>query len=349
MAEAALNGGSPNIALQVTQTILARTPDDVPALLIRGDALTQLRQNEDAVSAFKAVLKRDPSSTHAKLGLGRVRLTTDPAEAAGLFRDVLRTDPNNVSALTNLGIGLDLLGQHMDARVFYRRVLADNPANVAVRVNLALSLAMTGDGADALRLIEPLAKDRIASAKLRHNYAAILTMAGQETEAAEVLKQDMPVQDVQQAIAAYRQGSTALASVQPATQPPVVVAAAAPAEPIETIMVTQNAEVPPAFEAPVPAKPAPSVATATPSVTPGGSLVQLGAFNSEQAAQGEWRRLQKKLPSLLAGRAPAISTVERDGATFWRLRTAGFSDRSSADGFCSQVRPAKARCMVFNA
>ncbi len=317
-----MNGGTPAIALQVAQNILNRTPDDVPALLIRGDALTQMGQNEDAVIAFKAALQRDPASAHGKLGLGRVRLTTNPAEAAGLFRDVLRVDPNNVSALTDLGIALDLLGQHADARTYYRRVLVDNPTNVAVRVNLALSLAMTGDSADAIRLIEPLANDRTAPSKLRHNYAAILTMAGQEARAAEVLKQDMSAAEAQQAMAGYRQG-TALASVQPAL---------APSQP----------EPPPAIvaAAPVPETPAPMRHS---------SLVQLGAFNSEQAAKSEWRRLQAKLPSLLAGREPAITTTERNGAIFWRLRTAGFSDRSTASGFCSQVRPANAKCMVLRA
>jgi Tfp pilus assembly protein PilF len=40
VAEAALNAGSPRVALQVAQTILNRSPDNVPALLIRGDAYT---------------------------------------------------------------------------------------------------------------------------------------------------------------------------------------------------------------------------------------------------------------------------------------------------------------------
>lgn len=373
VAQAALNGGSPNIALQVAQNILARTPDDLPALLIRGDALTQLGQNDGAVRAFKDALRRDPASAHARLGLGRVRLTTDPAEAAGLFRDVLRVDPNNASALTDLGIALDLLGQHAEARAYYRRVLADNPANVAVQVNLALSLAMTGDSVDALRLIEPLANDRTAPSKIRHNYAAILTMAGQERKAAEVLKLDMSPQDVQQAMAGYRQG-TALASVQPAPVPPPATASqsekpltiaaearvpvAAPTvstrpERTETIVVTQTSapltwtpETAPAFDAPVPATYAPKITTRT-SANPRDSGVQLGAFNSEKAAQSEWRRLQKKLPSIMAGRQPAITTIERDGTTFWRLRTSGFPDQSTASGFCSEVRPAKARCMVF--
>ena len=395
VAEAALNGGSPRIALQVAQNILARTPDDVPALLIRGDALTQLGQNDDAVGAFEHAMRRDPASAHAKLGLGRVRLTTDPAAAAGLFRDVLLTDASNASALTDLGIALDLLGQHLEARQYYQRVLHDNPGNVAVQVNLALSLAMTGDSAGALRLIEPLANDRTAPTKLRHNYAAILTMAGRETEAAEVLKQDLPPNEIRQAMAAYRQG-TALTSANPiqpasaaavplpstngeqaalAATPPVVASQPealpvvnVPSAPTETIMVTQTSaplpaapSVRPPFEIPVPATPAPSLAetvTATPSVarpasqlkaTRHGPQVQLGAFNSEHAAKGEWRRLQRKVPALLAGREPAITTIERDGMTLWRLRTRGFSNQSKARSFCSKLRPATERCMVFGA
>lgn len=206
VAAAALTGGSPRVALQVAQNILAQSPNDVPALLVRGDALTMLGQNDDAAEAFEHALKREPSSGHAKLGLGRIRLATDPTAAVGLFRDLLRTEPNNASALVDLGVALDLTGQHADARALYQKVLHSDPNSVPAQVNLALSLAMSGDSAGALRLIEPLANDRAATTQLHHNHAAILTMAGREKEAAEILKRDLQPDEVNQALAAYKQG-----------------------------------------------------------------------------------------------------------------------------------------------
>jgi Flp pilus assembly protein TadD len=415
VAEAALNAGSPRVALQVAQTILNRSPDNVPALLIRGDALTQLAQNEDAGSAFQQALRHEPASLHAKLGLGRIRLTTDPNEAAGLFRDILRAEPTNTSAVTDLGIALDLLGQHQEAQTYYHRVLRDNPGSAPVRVNLALSLAMGGDSVGALRLIEPIARDHGASIKVRHNYAAILTMAGRRAEAADVLKTDLSPEEMNRALAAYKRGTegatvvaaqseiaatpiatptpTAVAKAEPLTPPvptqPAAVklqaavvalapktAATAEVRPTETIVVTQTSTpltagpvtsarvaatpmIAPAFEAPVPLAPAPAAllanvtpplvaqAITAPAEMQSGPHVQLGAFASEAAAKGEWERLQQKLPDFLANRDPAVTTVERNGTTFWRLRTWGFADQSAARLFCSHVRTATPRCMVY--
>jgi Flp pilus assembly protein TadD len=400
VAEAALSGGSPRVALQVAQNILNRSPDDVPALLIRGDALTQLSHNDDAAAAFQRALSKDPNSAHGKIGLARIRLTTNPTEAASLFRDALRTEPNNANALTNLGIALDLLGQHREAQDFYQRVLHDNPTSVPAKVNLALSLAMSGDSATALRLIEPIARDRSATIKIRHNYAAILAMAGRSHEASAVVKSDVSPEDTTRAVAAYKQGTAiavsgpiqpesapAHAAEGPVAPPPVVVAKAEPAPeptpapvvvaqapklppvaPTEMIVVTQTSApltsvplaaalvpVAPAFDPPAPMPPAAVDAAVPPPAAQTTSLptetigphVQLGAFNSETAARDEWVCLQQKVPDLLAGRDGAITTVERNGTTFWRLRTWGFPDQDAARAFCSQIKAATPRCMVF--
>ena len=146
--------------------------------------------------------------------------------------------------------------------------------------------------------------------------------------------------------------------------------------PTETIVVTQTsapltavpltavplaaapAAISPAFDPPVPVPPATNAAEVAPPAAPSASLpteteigphVQLGAFNSETAARDEWVRLQQRLPDLLAGREPAITTVERNGTTFWRLRTWGFSDQAAARGFCTQIKAATPRCMVYGA
>ena len=553
VAVAALNGGSPRVALQVAQSVLSRKPDDVRALLVRGDALTQLGQNQDASTAFQRALELDPASLHGKLGLGRLRLTTDPAEARVLFQDVLKSEPRNVSALTNLGIALDLLGQHAEARDAYQQVLKDNPGNTAVQVNLALSLGMSGDTGAALRVIEPLAINPSAPTKLRHNYAAILAMAGREADAAAVLKPDLSPDEVRQALTAYTRGRSVsvasapaapttarvasfpapmvaaaqttsaveaapvvplapaplipaasaplipaasaplipaasaplikvkIASATPAaaafqaptssvhsattdptqkaapTTPPVVgpepagpatiaatplpeqphQAMAEPAKPAaptvfadtgkidptapakaplpivhtptpqagsETIKVTETAaSIAPAptnlsaFFIPMPKAPLASTVSLTAQSDPLADLaprafatgltvnrqvaahgmvalarpvmpfplltdappastepsakadihVQLGAFSSEGAARAEWQRLKMEVPELLMDRPPTISMAMHDGVKFWRLRTRGFADMTTAHGFCAQLRPASGQCLVL--
>jgi Flp pilus assembly protein TadD len=205
VAEQELRSGSPALALQMTQSILQHTPDDVTALLIQGDAAAQLGKAGDANTAFTHALRLQPTSVRGQLGLGRLRLATDPTEAATLFGEVVKREPNNVNAWNNLGIARDLLGQHREAQEAYRRVHALDASNTAGTVNMALSLAMSGDGADGVALIAPLATAPSASAQLRHDYAVVLALAGRETEAGQILAHDLPPDQVKQALDAIRQ------------------------------------------------------------------------------------------------------------------------------------------------
>jgi SPOR domain len=77
-----------------------------------------------------------------------------------------------------------------------------------------------------------------------------------------------------------------------------------------------------------------------------GALVQLAAVSSEAAAKVEWQRLQKRMPDLLDHRQPAISKIDREGHTLWRVRTGGFSDFSQATVFCERVRAKGTGCSV---
>jgi hypothetical protein len=74
--------------------------------------------------------------------------------------------------------------------------------------------------------------------------------------------------------------------------------------------------------------------------------VQLAALTSEQAAHNEWQLLSKRLPDLLNGRQPDFSRTEREGHTFWRIRTSGFADVAQARIFCDHVRAKGSGCSV---
>ncbi len=205
VAEQELRSGSPGLALQMTQSILEHTPDDLTALLVHGDAAAQLGKTGDASTAFIHALRLQPNSVRGQLGLGRLRLATDPTEAATLFGEVVKREPNNVTGWNNLGIARDLLGQHREAQEAYRHVHALDATNAAATVNMALSLAMSGDGADGVALIAPLATASYASAQLRHDYAVVLAMAGRETEAGQILAHDLSPDQVKQALDTIRQ------------------------------------------------------------------------------------------------------------------------------------------------
>lgn len=219
VADAALRGGSPQVALQLVTGILAKDPDDVAALTIQGDALTLLGRTDAAAGSYEKALARDSSSARAKLGLARLRLATDPATAERMLLELLQRTPRDTAALNNLGIARDLLKRHADAQAAYRQVLGINPDFAPAQVNLALSLAMSGKGSEALPLIQPLATASGASRKLRHDYAAVLALSGRRADAERILSADLTPAEVNQVMAEFgtaaRPGSGAMPAASP--------------------------------------------------------------------------------------------------------------------------------------
>ncbi len=78
----------------------------------------------------------------------------------------------------------------------------------------------------------------------------------------------------------------------------------------------------------------------------GTTMVQLGALSSEEAARSEWHRLEHLQPALLDGREPLVTKVERDGRTYWRLRTGGFTDIADATEFCTKMKAKGGACAI---
>ncbi len=109
------------------------------------------------------------------------------------------------------------------------------------------------------------------------------------------------------------------------------------------------ARVAPPPVAPAPAaqsKPAAAAVEAHASASGHQPIVQLAALTSEEAAHNEWQQLEKRMPELMNGRQPLFSRTERNGHTFWRVRTAGFVDVAQARAFCDHVRQKGGGCSV---
>jgi hypothetical protein len=133
-----------------------------------------------------------------------------------------------------------------------------------------------------------------------------------------------------------------------AAAPPAAPAAQTP--PVSSVPAPTAPPVAATVPAPRPvATPKPPTQTAAAAVAPlptGGMQVQLAALPTEQAAMTEWDRLSKKLPDMLASRRPAVSRVEHDGKTYYRLRTGGFTDVAQATSFCQHVREKGLGCSI---
>lgn len=203
VARAALRGGSPQTALQLAGHVLQQDPRNEAALVIQGDALTELGQVDQARQSYDLALQQNPQSVGAEIGLGRLLLLSNPAEAEARFLHALHHEPRNTIALNDLGVARDLEGNHAGAQEAYRRALGINPDDTGAQVNLALSMAMSGNAEDAVRILQPMAETPGASRKLRHDLAAALAMAGDRDAASRILSADLTPDQVRQALDAY--------------------------------------------------------------------------------------------------------------------------------------------------
>lgn len=132
------------------------------------------------------------------------------------------------------------------------------------------------------------------------------------------------------------QSKTALnvkpAAKEPSKAPPAPKAAAAP--------------VPPKAEATPKAPPIPAQ---TPQIAaiPGGYLIQLASLKDKKLAGGEWVRLRKVFPELLAGKKLVLQEADLGSrGVFHRLRAGYFPDRKSAAALCQALQAKNQACIV---
>jgi Flp pilus assembly protein TadD len=204
LAETALATGAPEIALRVTDELLARDPRDVAALDRRGDALVALGRPREAEVAFGTARGLRPDDAGAGIGLGRLRMAQDPAAAEQMFAAVAVANPHDGAALCDLGVARDLQGHHAQAQDAYRQALAAEPTSAAVQVNLGLSLALSGRSAEAVKLLRPLAAEPAATPRVRQDLALALALDGSREEATTLLAQDMPPDQARDAVSGFQ-------------------------------------------------------------------------------------------------------------------------------------------------
>ena len=203
-AETALASGAPELAYRICGTLVDNGDTSVKTMVCKANALTALGRSAEAASSFAIALQSQPQNPDALIGVGRLRLTTDPGGAEQLFMRALAVQPHDSVALNNLGIARDLQGRHRDAQSAYAEALAANPDSHAPQVNLALSMAMSGRAGEASRMLRPLAISATSTARERHDYAAVLTMAGRPDEATQYLSPELTTAQAQEAVQGYR-------------------------------------------------------------------------------------------------------------------------------------------------
>ncbi len=157
--------------------------------------------------------------------------------------------------------------------------------------------------------------------------------------------------------------SPAVPAPAPATKAPAPAAAApppaaksAPPPPVAApAQVAQAAKPPPPPPAPSQvaqaakaAPPAPSAAAtaAASRAVSGAAVLQLGAFESQELANGAWATVRARYPSV-AGLSPDVQRADLGAkGVVYRLRIGPFADRAAATDACVQLKAAGGNCFV---
>lgn len=165
LANAALDSGQAETALQAAQTMLAHNADDADAYLIKGIAHLARGEWQAAARAFSETLARRPENPDAALGLARA------VAVAGIRAEIARREnaPSQLPAPSELETALAVLPH----------VKLEAGLEVCERVILqAVLTSLRGDAAQAAGRLKTLMTQPELTAKALYGIAIVLRRAG---------------------------------------------------------------------------------------------------------------------------------------------------------------------------
>jgi cell division septation protein DedD len=131
----------------------------------------------------------------------------------------------------------------------------------------------------------------------------------------------------------------------PVEAPPVRLNPEAPPAAAQTAPAAQ-APAPAAKPAPVPPAPAPAKTAAAPAAG-GGALLQIGAYPSEDLANGAWAAFRARHADVAGALSPDIQKADLGAKGIWyRLRAGPFADRTAANAACAKLKAAGTTCFL---
>lgn len=130
---------------------IERAPD-VPDLYYRyAHALWAAGDSENALSAYKKALERNPYDYRAEWESARILLADHPEEALRLATRALERKPDIAEALTIRGRALVSLQKPQEAIADFRKAISIHPEDPAIHFQLARAYRLTGMTAEAQR------------------------------------------------------------------------------------------------------------------------------------------------------------------------------------------------------
>ncbi|MEA3121293.1 MAG: hypothetical protein QOH33_841 [Paraburkholderia sp.] len=184
--------------------LLKADPQSKTAQLGLGDAIYQTGDLARAGVLYAGVAAAAPDDPRAQLGLARVALRERRLdEAVARYRSLIAANPDNVVAAEGLGAALDLQGKHAHAQAVYRTALQRHPEVQGLKTNLGLSLILSNEPREGANVLLDIAGLPDAPPQARENLALAYGLLGNSEAAKRILIADMPADSAQDNLQFY--------------------------------------------------------------------------------------------------------------------------------------------------
>lgn len=179
IAEAAEQSGDSKLAISMYTAAAASNPANANLQLRCADALARAGRIDEARTLLAERLRARPGQPDLTRALALIDLVAgQPAQAIAELDQILTASPDDVRALVDKAVALDLQGQHATAQAIYQHVLATAPNDAVVRNDLAVSLMLEGQTRRALETLAPMQDADDSPQRLRTNLGILYAATG---------------------------------------------------------------------------------------------------------------------------------------------------------------------------
>jgi Flp pilus assembly protein TadD len=208
VALAAEESGDKQTAASMYLAAAGEAQGDTAIQLRCAEGLARNGKLEEADTILARRLRSAPRDVDLLGTLGAVQVMEGkPSEAIQTLSGVLSSKPDDVKAMVNKAVALDILHRHAAAQTLYRQALALAPHDAATSNNLALSLLLSGEPAAGAQVLAPFRESESLSERIRTNLGIMDAASGHTDDAHTLLGSRIGAADLAALTQAINSGS----------------------------------------------------------------------------------------------------------------------------------------------
>jgi tetratricopeptide (TPR) repeat protein len=167
----------------------AATLSETPVAYVKlGDAYLRVNRVDDATSAYRAALAREPENAQALLGLGGALIQSGNAKEAHNVLAKAAPMIKTPIAYNRLGLAQIKLGYPREALASFEEARELNERDTDIKTNLALAAVLNNQDQRAIGLMNELIAAQPSQLKHRRNLILVLGIAGKTRDISKVSK-----------------------------------------------------------------------------------------------------------------------------------------------------------------